>query len=90
MARDLGIALDGDADRVLIADEQGELIDGDQILALIARSWASRGPAARRRHRRHGDVQPGAGALPRRSRAGAGPHPGRRPLCRRAHARRRA
>ena len=37
---DLGIALDGDADRVLIADEHGELIDGDQILALIARIMA--------------------------------------------------
>ncbi|HEX4260171.1 MAG TPA: phosphoglucosamine mutase [Acetobacteraceae bacterium] len=36
---DLGIALDGDADRVAMADEHGELIDGDQILALIARSW---------------------------------------------------
>ncbi len=35
----LGIALDGDADRVLIADEAGELVDGDQILALIAQSW---------------------------------------------------
>ena len=37
----LGIALDGDADRVLMADETGELIDGDQILALIAQSWAA-------------------------------------------------
>jgi len=36
---DFGIALDGDADRVLLADEHGELIDGDQILALIASSW---------------------------------------------------
>jgi phosphoglucosamine mutase len=36
---DFGIALDGDADRVLIADEHGNLIDGDQILGLIARSW---------------------------------------------------
>ncbi len=36
---DLGICLDGDADRVLIADEQGALIDGDQILALVARDW---------------------------------------------------
>jgi phosphoglucosamine mutase len=40
---DLGIALDGDADRLLMADDRGELIDGDQILALIARSWASAG-----------------------------------------------
>ena len=40
---DLGIALDGDADRVLIADERGELIDGDQLLALIGGSWAASG-----------------------------------------------
>jgi phosphoglucosamine mutase len=40
---DLGIALDGDADRILIADANGELIDGDQILALIAASWAAAG-----------------------------------------------
>ena len=40
---DLGIALDGDADRLLMADERGELIDGDQILALIAQSWATCG-----------------------------------------------
>jgi len=35
----LGIALDGDADRVILADEEGNIIDGDQILALIANSW---------------------------------------------------
>jgi len=40
---DMGIALDGDADRVLIADEHGELIDGDQILALIAETWRGNG-----------------------------------------------
>ncbi len=40
---DIGIALDGDADRVLIADERGHLIDGDQILALIASSWMAAG-----------------------------------------------
>ncbi|MBS0559320.1 MAG: phosphoglucosamine mutase [Proteobacteria bacterium] len=39
----LGIALDGDADRLLMADERGELIDGDQILALVAQSWARGG-----------------------------------------------
>ncbi len=33
---DLGIALDGDADRVVIADENGELLDGDQLMALVA------------------------------------------------------
>jgi len=40
---DFGIALDGDADRVVMADEQGTIIDGDQILALIGRSWAKNG-----------------------------------------------
>jgi len=39
----LGIALDGDADSVLIADETGKVVDGDQILALIARSWQTTG-----------------------------------------------
>ena len=34
---DIGIALDGDADRVIISDERGEIVDGDQILGLIAR-----------------------------------------------------
>src|SRR4029453_3702790 len=36
---DFGIALDGDADRVIAVDERGELFDGDQLMALIARSW---------------------------------------------------
>jgi phosphoglucosamine mutase len=40
---DLGIAVDGDADRVVIADETGRIIDGDQVMALIARSWAANG-----------------------------------------------
>ncbi len=40
---DIGIALDGDADRVLISDENGRLIDGDQLMALIAGSWAEAG-----------------------------------------------
>ncbi|MFZ2103455.1 MAG: phosphoglucosamine mutase [Oricola sp.] len=40
---DLGIALDGDADRVLIVDETGKVVDGDQLMALIAESWHSDG-----------------------------------------------
>lgn len=40
---DLGIALDGDADRVMVADETGTLIDGDQVMAVIADEWARRG-----------------------------------------------
>ena len=42
----LGIALDGDADRVLIADENGALVDGDQILGLLAGDWAENGRLA--------------------------------------------
>jgi phosphoglucosamine mutase len=37
---DIGIALDGDADRVVVCDEKGQIIDGDQIMALIAGHWA--------------------------------------------------
>ena len=40
---DIGIALDGDADRLMICDEQGAMVDGDQIMALIAKSWMDRG-----------------------------------------------
>ncbi|MEZ5894895.1 MAG: phosphoglucosamine mutase [Parvularculaceae bacterium] len=40
---DIGIALDGDADRVLICDEKGRIVDGDQILGLIAGSLHGRG-----------------------------------------------
>ena len=39
----LGLALDGDADRLIIADETGAIVDGDQVLALIARSWHANG-----------------------------------------------
>jgi phosphoglucosamine mutase len=39
----LGLALDGDADRLLVADETGGLLDGDQLMALIATSWQRAG-----------------------------------------------
>ena len=40
---DIGIALDGDADRVIIVDETGHIVDGDQLMAVIAESWHQRG-----------------------------------------------
>jgi phosphoglucosamine mutase len=40
---DVGIALDGDADRVLIVDENGQVVDGDQLMGVIARSWQEDG-----------------------------------------------
>jgi phosphoglucosamine mutase len=40
---DIGIALDGDADRLIIVDERGRIVDGDQIMAVIATSWQRRG-----------------------------------------------
>ncbi|MEZ0259683.1 MAG: phosphoglucosamine mutase [Alphaproteobacteria bacterium] len=39
----IGIALDGDADRVIICDEKGHVIDGDQLMALIAGNWHEKG-----------------------------------------------
>ena len=46
MRADIGVALDGDADRVIIADERGRVIDGDQLLAVIAESWKDDGRLA--------------------------------------------
>jgi phosphoglucosamine mutase len=46
MRADIGIALDGDADRLIIADERGRVIDGDQLLAVIAESWKADGRLA--------------------------------------------
>ncbi|MGN6277165.1 MAG: phosphoglucosamine mutase [Sphingomonas sp.] len=39
----IGIALDGDADRLIVADETGRIVDGDQLMATIASNWARRG-----------------------------------------------
>ena len=40
---DIGLALDGDADRLIVVDEEGETVDGDQLMALIGSSWHRRG-----------------------------------------------
>jgi phosphoglucosamine mutase len=40
---DIGLALDGDADRLIVVDETGQIVDGDQLMALIATSWARSG-----------------------------------------------
>jgi phosphoglucosamine mutase len=47
MRADIGIALDGDADRVILVDERGHLVDGDQLLAVIAQSWKEDGRLSR-------------------------------------------
>jgi len=46
MRADIGIALDGDADRVIICDERGRVLDGDQLLAVVAESWKADGRLA--------------------------------------------
>ncbi|MDQ0471234.1 phosphoglucosamine mutase [Labrys wisconsinensis] len=46
MRADIGIALDGDADRVVIVDEKGHLVDGDQLMAVVAASWKEDGRLA--------------------------------------------
>jgi len=45
MRADIGIALDGDADRVILVDEKGHVVDGDQLMAVITESWAGSNPA---------------------------------------------
>ena len=47
MRADIGIALDGDADRLIIVDERGHVVDGDQLLAVIAQSWKDDGRLAK-------------------------------------------
>jgi phosphoglucosamine mutase len=47
MRADLGIGLDGDADRVVIVDERSHVVDGDQLLAVIAESWKEDGRLAK-------------------------------------------
>ena len=39
---DIGVALDGDADRIILCDEKGNIIDGDQIIAMLAKRWKTK------------------------------------------------
>ena len=83
---DIGIALDGDADRLLIADEAGRMIDGDQLMAAIADNLLLKDRLKGRRSGGHGDVQSGTGKIPPRQGPDAGADPGRRSLCGRSYA----
>ena len=64
---DIGLALDGDADRLIVSDEKGRLVDGDQLMALIALGLHAARRAQGRRGRRDGDVEPRARAEARRA-----------------------
>ena len=55
---DAGFALDGDADRCLAVDHEGNVVDGDQILAILALGTAETRPAGQEHRRRHRDEQP--------------------------------
>ena len=76
-----GLAFDGDADRVLAVDDDGDLVDGDHSSPCCALDLRDRGRLHRRHRRRHGDDQPRASAWPWPS-AGINVRrdPGRRPL----------
>ena len=63
---DIGIALDGDADRLIIADERGAFLDGDQLMALIATGLAGTRAARGRGAGGDRDVQPRSRAVSRR------------------------
>ena len=77
---DAGIAHDGDADRCLAVDATGEMIDGDQILAVLALELKARGRAGRRHRGGHGHVQPGLPQGHGEGRDHRGGDRGRRPV----------
>ena len=78
---EVGLALDGDADRVIAVDERGELVDGDQIMTALAIDLDARGALRQPRDRRDGDVEPrvapGPGVRGHRDRRDAGRRPQR-------------
>ena len=60
----LGIALDGDADRLILVDETGEVVDGDEVLAMMAADMLQRGTLQHGHRRGHRDEQYRAGDRP--------------------------
>ena len=70
----LGIALDGDADRVILADEHGDVVDGDAIMAICARRMLERKELQEADARRDGDVEPRPRARDRGAGRQAGAH----------------
>ena len=60
---DIGIALDGDADRLIVVDEKGQVVDGDQIMALLGTAMSRAGKLTGDGDCCNGDVQSRAGAL---------------------------
>ena len=52
----LGIALDGDADRVILVDENGKIVDGDSVMAICATRMLARGELTKKTRGRDGDV----------------------------------
>ena len=82
----IGLAFDGDADRLIAVDEDGVPANGDVIMAVVARHWAAQGRLPNRTGSGHRHVQPGLpqGAGATWSRTGG--DPGGRPLRERGHA----
>ena len=81
---DVGLALDGDADRLIVVDEKGNVLDGDQLMALGGHDGAGR--TARQHAGGYGHEQPGAGDLHEGTRRYAAAHQGGRPLRHGSHA----
>ncbi len=83
---DVGVALDGDADRVIFADERGNVVDGDQIMGLIAWDLMTRDELKKKNPRRYGHEQYGTRGCHARNGREAGENARGGPLCSRAYA----
>ena len=77
---DVGFGLDGDSDRCLAVDHEGNIVDGDQILAVLALALRDAGPAGQGHRRGHRDEQPRLRPGDEGGRGRRPPDQGRRPL----------